>query len=108
MALSSVDSGTKTTDGTEQTLTTNTSGGVFTLALDTANMVNGDEILVKIKTKILSGDTSQIAYAVPYKHAQTGAPNKYSIPVPADIEFVATIQRIAGSDRAYKWSVLKY
>jgi len=98
-------SGTVTTDGTEQTLATLTSAKIFIFALDTAAMANGDEIELKIKTKCLTGGTSRIVYCVPYINTQ-GSPAKFSVPVPSDIEFVATIKRIAGTNRAYPWKVL--
>src|SRR5690348_4897584 len=106
MSLTAAASGTITTDGTEQTLSTQTTIGVYTLALDLSAMVNGDIIEIKLKTKILSGGTSRIAYHFYYAHAQ-GVPNVYSIAIPADIEIVATIKRLAGADHSYPWSLLR-
>lgn len=99
-------SGTVTTDGTEQTLgSAITSNKVLVLGVDTGAMVNGDTIELRIYTKILSGGTERLAYYASYSHAQ-GEPNKYSIPVPADVSWKATIKRTAGSDRSYPWSQL--
>lgn len=98
--------GSTTTDGTEQTLFTVTTSNTYVLVIDTANMVNIDIIEIKLKTKVTTGDTSQLAYHVTYAHAQS-LPNKYSVPIPVDIELVATIKRLAGSDRSYIWSLLE-
>ena len=105
MALALVTSGTTTTDGTEQTLFTDTTAKVYVLAIDTNAMVNGDTIEIKLKTKVLTAGTSRIAYYVTYSHVQ-GQPQKYSIPIPADIELVGTLKRTAGTDRAYPWALL--
>jgi hypothetical protein len=96
---------TTTTDGTEQTLATDTAGGVYVVALDTGAMVNGDTIEVRVKTKVRTGGTSRLAYYAVYSHAQ-GAPNKYSVPVPADVEIAVTLERTGGTDRAYPWKLL--
>lgn len=108
MALTLVTSGSTTTDGTEQTLTTQTTALVYQFAIDTANMQNGDVIEIKMKTKVRSGDSSRVAYYATYSHAQSGEPNKYSIPIPANVELIITIKRVAGGDRAYPWALLSF
>lgn len=96
MALSVIAENTTTTDGSEQTLATDTTNRVYVLALDLNDMVNGDVLEVRLKTKVRSGGTSHIAYLATYSNAQ-GSPNKYSVPVPADIEIVATMKAINAS-----------
>lgn len=91
--------------GTEHTLATDGTDHTYILAVDTGNMQNGDELELRLKTKVRSGGTSRIAYGATYKHAQ-GDPNKYSIPVPANIEIVATLKQTAGTGRAYPWALL--
>jgi hypothetical protein len=99
--------GTTTTDGTEQTLgSVETSNINAVLVLDCNAMANGDTIEVRIYTKALSGGTSRLAYLATYSNAQA-KPVKYSVPVPANIEFKATIKRTAGTDRAYDWAILQ-
>lgn len=98
--------GSTTTDGTEQTLFTVTTSNTYVFVIDTANMVNGDIIEVRAKTKVTTGDTSQEAYHVTYAHLQA-QPNKYSVPIPIDIEIVVTLERVGGSDRTYIWSLLE-
>lgn len=98
-------SGTTTTDGTEQVLATDTTNKTYVFAIDTNAMANGDQIEIKIKTKILSGGTERIAYYVSYVNIQ-GQPQKYSMPVPENISISVTLKRIAGTDRAYPWKLL--
>lgn len=109
MAVESVASGTQTaTIDTEHTLTTQTAAGVYVLVVDTNNMVNGDVVILRIKTKVLSGGTTRLAYPAYYAHAQSDK-NKYSVPVPipASREIVATLEQTDGTGRAYPWEMLK-
>jgi hypothetical protein len=106
MAVSSQDSGSQTaTIDTEHTLATLSAAGVYILVVDTANMVNGDTVILKLKTKCRSTDTSRLAYSATYAHAQA-EPNKYSVPVPSDVELIATLEQTDGTGRAFPWSIL--
>lgn len=106
MGLAVVASGTQTaTIGTEHTLATNTSGKTVVLVVDTGNMANGDILELRLKTKVLSGGTSRLAYIATYSNIQA-TPQKYSVPVPANIEIVATLKQTAGTGRNYPWSLL--
>lgn len=97
MAVASVGTGTQTAVvDTEHTLDTETTAGVYVLVIDTANMVNGDIVTLKIKTKYASGGTSRLAYSATYAHAQAD-PNKYSVPVPVDAEIVCTLEQTDGA-----------
>lgn len=90
---------------TEHTLATVTTAGTYVLVVDTNAMVAGDVLELRIKTKVRSGGTSRLAYSVIYAHTQAD-PQKYSVPVPANIEFVATLKQTAGTGRAFTWAVL--
>ena len=98
------DSGTKTADGTEQTLTTLDTNGVFILEVDTGAMTNGNTLELKIYTKVLTGGTSRLAYVATYSNVQA-TPNKYSVPVHSGIEFIATLKQLAATYRDYPWAV---
>ena len=100
-----VTSGTTSTDGTEQTLATDTANLVYVFVIDTGAMVNGDVIEIRAKTKVLSGGTSRLAYIAVYANVQA-QPQKYSVPIPANIELVVTLKRTAGTDRSYHWALL--
>lgn len=106
MALTVVSENTTTTDGTEQTLVTDTTGGVYVFKIDTGAMVNGDELEVRIKNITRSAGTERLLYYAVYKNAQA-QPAKASPPCPEDISIKVTIKRTAGSDRAYPWKLLK-
>ena len=105
MALSVKTEGSQAaTLDTEHTLATVTDAGVYVLAVDLANMVNNDQVILRIKTKLTTGDTSQLSYDVVYKHAQA-RDNVFSVPVPAPIEFVATLEQTDGTGRTFIWAV---
>jgi hypothetical protein len=107
MAVTSVGSGTQTaTLDTEHTLDTETGAGVYVLVVDTANMANGDVVILRLKTKALTGATSRLAYQATYANVQ-GEPNKYSIPVPVDTEIIATLEQTDGTGRNFPWNLLK-
>lgn len=105
MALTQEATGTTTTDGTEQTLTTDISARVFMLILDTTNMVNDDEIEIRFKAKVLTAGTAKLVYYAVYKHAQADA-IKVSPPVPSLYSCTVTLKRLAGTDRAYDWELV--
>lgn len=106
MAPTIAASGTQTaTIGTEHTLATVTTPGTLVLAVDCAAMANGDVLELRLKTKVLSGGASGLAYYTVYANAQ-GQPIKYSVPVPANIEVVATLKQTSGTGRAFPWSLL--
>ena len=105
MALAVVASGTKTADGSEQNLDTDTTSKTYVLVVDTGAMVLGDELELRLKTKVLSGGTSRVAYYAAFAHVQA-EPQKYSVPVPANQEIVATLEQTAGTNRDYPWALL--
>jgi hypothetical protein len=93
MAIESIASGTQSAvPGTEHTLTTQIDAGVYVLVVDTSNMVDGDIVTFRIKTKYATGGTSRLAFLATYAHAQ-GKPNKYSVPIPVDTEIICTLEQ---------------
>lgn len=107
MAVTSVGSGTQTaTIDTEHTLDTETTAGVYVLVVDASNMVNGDVVTFRLKTKYATGGTSRLAFEATYAHAQA-MPNIYSPPVPVDTEIVATLEQTDGTGRDFYWNLLK-
>ncbi len=110
MAVSVNSSGSQTcTIGTEHALATVTVAGTYQLALDLSNLANGDALEVRIKCKAYSGQSSKTAFTATYAHAQ-GADGAlvFSPPVPAPVEFAATIKQTAGTGRAVPWAVYAY
>lgn len=106
MAVASAATGTQTAViDTEHTLATETTAGTYILVVDTANMVLGDSVTLRIKTKYASGGTSRLAYIQTYAHAQIDLV-KYSIPIPVDTEIVCTLKQTAGTGRDFPWNLL--
>lgn len=106
MAIAVLASGTQTaTLTTEHTLATDVTGKTVVLVVDTANLVNGETVELKLYTKVLSGGTERLAYYATYIHVQ-GEPAKYSVPVPANISVKATLEQNGGTGRAFPWALL--
>ena len=97
-------SGTKTTDGTEQTLGTSTYVGVHVVQIDLSAMQAGDTLRLKIKTKTLTSGTTNDFIVQTFSGVQA-EPIIQSEPVTSPFSFTATIERTGGSDRAYPWSI---
>ena len=106
MALIEESGGTQTaTVTTEHTLATLTNVKTYVLVVDTSAMVAGDELELRVYTKTRSGNASQLAWIFSYAHAQEEL-NKYSLPVPANIEAKFTLKQTAGTSRNFIWAVL--
>lgn len=97
--------GDTTTDGSEQTLASGTAAGIFELNLNRANMVDGDFVELRAYKKVNDTTKQQVAFATIARggdtHVQFGP-----IATATYIEF--TLKRVAGTDRAYKWSIENY
>ena len=103
----SLASGTITADGTEQDLATDTNNKNVVLVVDTATLINGETLELRLYTKCLSGGTERLAYMASYVNAK-GDPMKYSVPVPADISIRATLKQtvyVTGY-KAFPWKLL--
>lgn len=92
--------------GTEHPLATQTALGIYVLCVDTANMLAGDVVVIRVKTKYATGGSSRTAYTFTYGDVQT-EPNKYTIPVPVDTEIAVTLQQTAGTGRTFPWNLLR-
>jgi len=92
--------------GTEQTLTDQVSvSRTFVVVVDTSALMSGDILALKIYTKARFTSVLNVAYYATFSGAQA-QPNKYSVPVPADIEMKATLEQTAGTARSFDWKVL--
>jgi hypothetical protein len=90
---------------TEHTLATDTANHTYVLAVDTALLVNGETLELRLYTICLAAGTERLAYYATYQNGQ-GEPMKYSPPVPANISFKATLEQNGGTGRAFPWSLL--
>lgn len=110
MAVSENTGGTQTaTVTTEHTLATIASAGTYQLMVELTNMVNDDELELRIYVKGRSGSTSRVALLASYKHAQ-GSDGQvvFSPPIPAPHEFKATLLQAAGTSRNFVWAIYEY
>jgi phosphoribosylformylglycinamidine (FGAM) synthase-like enzyme len=107
MALTIYDEDVQTaTVTTEHDLFTVTDAGIYVLAVDLAELINGDAVTLRVKTKLTTGDTLQLAYDGHYTHAQARL-NVFSPPVPSPIEIVGTLEQTAGTSRDFIWALYK-
>jgi hypothetical protein len=97
--------GNTTTDGNEQTLASGTAPGRYCLEVDTANMVDGDTIELRLYGKANGSATQRECYFATFSNTQS-SPLKVSPVVPLVQDYKATIKRIAGTDRAYQWGLV--
>ena len=89
---------------TEHTLATITAAGTYVLEVELTNLVDGDELELRIKVKGRSASTSRLVYIQSYVHAQSRLV-VLSVPVPAPFEFIATLKQVAGTGRVFIWSI---
>lgn len=91
---------------TEHTLSTQTTAGVYVLAVDLNNLAGGDIVVLRLKTKCKTGSTSRLAFQNIYANIQTEKV-VYSPAVPIDTEIVATLEQTDGTGRSFDWNLLK-
>lgn len=94
--------GTITTDGTEQTIWDITADKHFAGWIFMHNMASGDSITVKIFGKDQNSAVMRVYKAPTFTGVQTSEP-AYYIPYLTTKQHKVTIQRTAGTDRAYTW-----
>lgn len=92
MALADVGNGTNVCDGTEQTISTEASAKTYVLMADLNDMANGETLIVRLKTKPLTGGTTRTVYRADYANVQTTQPIIISVPVPSLFEFIVTFE----------------
>ena len=115
MAVTAHASGTKTVAavGTEESFTTVTVAGTFTLHVDTVLLAAGDVLELRIKQMVLTGGTARVAYFVRYDGAQpTDDLIKISVPISNELTDAGALDfrlnQTKGTARALPWKVLKY
>lgn len=97
--------GTKTADGTEQTLgSASTTNATYLLLVDCVNMALLDELELRAKIKILTGGTARVLYLARYMNAQEELA-KITVPVPSIYSVTFTLKQVAGTNRAYDWEI---
>src|SRR5262245_3697047 len=104
---SSVASGTQTAViNTEHTLYTTASAGTYVLSVDLTNMQNGDRLELRLKRKVLTASTVKGMYVRTYNHAySTDEVVVDSVAVICPFGITVTLKQVAGTGRAFEWSV---
>ncbi|MCK5431966.1 MAG: hypothetical protein KAJ03_04440 [Gammaproteobacteria bacterium] len=105
MALSSAANGTQVAViSSEHSLAIDTVAGVYILKVDVTNMVDGDELELRLKAKVLTGGSSIETIIGIYVNAQT-EDVVYSIPLSSVYSIEATLKQTAGTGRSYDWNL---
>ena len=103
---SNANSGTQAaTVTTEHTLATVTTAGNYLLLVDTNALALGDELILRVKLKVLSGGTTRLAFQATYKNV-VGEPIIQSIPVSVVEEAIFTLEQATGTSRSFPWAVV--
>jgi hypothetical protein len=85
-------------------LQTNTTVGAYQLWVDAGNMAKGDEFRVRIYEKVeATGGTKKVVFSATLAHVQSEVFVAPTLVLMNGFDF--TIQKIAGSDRAFDASV---
>lgn len=87
------------------TLANDTTDGVYSLMVDSGNMAKGDEYRIRIYEKCLSGSTKKVIDGWTVLGVQ--GRNHYTPPMILMHGWDMTIQKIAGTDRAFTASIRK-
>lgn len=99
------------TPDTDHTLVTQTApagGAVYQLRVDTAALVNGERVLLTLRTHPRSGDAVRTLYQTEFNDQQ-GEPEKDSpaVAVPAGLNVVAVLRQEGGTGRAFPWALYR-
>lgn len=101
-------SGTQTaTLTTEHSLTTTTTAGVFVLSVNCTNLLNGETVRIRVKTKVLTGDTAESIWDVSFTHSLGDVPIIQTPPLLSMFSYEATLRQDGGTGRAFPWSVVQ-
>jgi hypothetical protein len=89
---------------TEHTLATVTDAGQYVLAVDAANLVDGEDLTLRIYGKARSSDTERVMYVDTFTGAQA-APLLISLPTVSPHHNKFTLEQNGGTGRAFPWAV---
>lgn len=100
-------SGNLTADGSEQTLAGATAAaGCYVLEVNAVNMANLDTVILRAYTKTYSSDTRALCFIASFSNVQVEK-IKISPMIYAEGDINFTLQQTAGTNRTYRWAVLK-
>lgn len=105
-----VANGTQTaTVTTEHTLSSGSAAGDYQLLVDMSNLADGDIVEIRVKTKVLSADSSySTVFMGTYANAQ-GSDRAIvaSPPLMCPCGYSVSLKQTAGTSRDFKWSLNK-
>lgn len=105
MAVTVEASGTQTAVvGTEHSLGVITGTKSYMLVVDVGVMVNGDEVELRVKGKVLAAGTRKLIDLVVFQHAQPEPVTVFG-PYPAGVDIEFSVKQTAGTGRAFDWAV---
>lgn len=114
MAVTANASGTQSaTVTTEHTLADVSTAGVYTLHVDTVNMVAGDILELRVYQMVLTGGTRRVIFVSAFYGAQL-ADDLIKVTVPIGNELTDsgalrfTLKQTFGTSRNFPWKVLAY
>lgn len=100
-------SGTQTaTVATEHSLATTATAGIFVFSVNLTNMALIDVLELRMKTKVLTGDTAEQIYIAHF----TNIPESVIVqspPVVSMFSLEITLKQTAGTGRAFPWSLVQ-
>jgi len=112
MAISEAYTNSNTISSTEYSLPNNsttpasiTDDGVYQVFIDTGNMAAGDQYKIRVKEKVTSGGTQREIYAATLTGTMTD--NWVSPSLILIHGWDVTVQKLAGTDRSFGWSIRK-
>ena len=107
MAASVKSSGTQTAViGTEHTLLATADAGTYQLKVDLVNMAAADQVILRVKVKVLTAGTIRTIWSGAYEEAApTDGMVAVSIPLLCPFGATFTLQQVAGTGRNFDWSV---
>ena len=101
-------SGSKTSDGTVQTLATISDAGVYVLRVDTALLALGDRVVLRIKSESRVSETALLLlYEAAFSDVQIEVlKDSPPVAVPTSGQFRATLELTHGTNRVFEWSII--
>ncbi|MGI6655264.1 MAG: hypothetical protein ACOX5Z_00230 [Desulfobulbus sp.] len=107
MAIFTVESGVQTAVvGAEHVLSTKTVAGVYILRVDGSALQGGDEVEIRMKTRVVTGGDSRTEQVATLT-GPLDPPHWRSEPIPVDVEVTATLTQTTGTARSFPWKLLR-
>lgn len=91
---------------TEHALASVTDPGTYILQVNTANMVYGDTLELRVKVKTLTGGAEALYQLGQYANAQLD-PVKVSLPCVSLYSMTCTLKQTAGTGRSFEWNIVQ-